>query len=450
MTYLATSINQSPVIADKAGVAVEDLRGKAVKYDENGAVVLAGAGDAPLGVGIMTNDKNIAAGEDVHIQIKDIALVRTGSAIAKGAELAAGADGKVVPAAGGDYVCAIAMEAASAADIYIKARLVNYKKAVAGVAVTGDTEMRDAIANAADGATITLTNDISITEKLSIDKSLTLDLNGKTISAASDIWAKSGTVTIKNGTVEAAGDAFIVGDYLGGKEKATGDASLVIGEGVTVRVTGDGCNCVYVRSSDHEATVTTSGELIATGKDAAAIQGNGISKGNVTVLGGKVVCENGTAIYHPQEGTLTISGGEVTGKVGIEIRAGELIITGGTVNGGIEEFPGLTANGNGTTATTGAAVVMSQHDTNKPLSATISGGALSGYYALYEEDVQDENGEGIDIHVTGGTFNGRVSSENVTGFVSGGLFSEIVTAEQCAEGFAPAPEPNENGYYTVA
>ena len=33
MTYLATSINDSAVITEKAGAALDDVRGKAVKYD---------------------------------------------------------------------------------------------------------------------------------------------------------------------------------------------------------------------------------------------------------------------------------------------------------------------------------------------------------------------------------------------------------------------------------
>ena len=126
MNYLATSINETPVITDKAGAKIEDVRGKAVKF-ANGAVVLAGAGETVLGVGIMTNDVNIEAGADVDIQIKDIGLVCAGAEIAKGAELSAGADGKFVTATAG-YVAAIALEAATAAGVYIKARLVGYTK----------------------------------------------------------------------------------------------------------------------------------------------------------------------------------------------------------------------------------------------------------------------------------------------------------------------------------
>ena len=126
MTYLATSINESPTIVEKAGAVLADVRGKAVKFAE-GAVVLAGAGEAVIGVGIMTNDENIAVGADVDIQIKDIGLVQAGEAFKKGAELAANAEGKFVTAASGNYVAAIALED-GVVGAYAKARLVSYKK----------------------------------------------------------------------------------------------------------------------------------------------------------------------------------------------------------------------------------------------------------------------------------------------------------------------------------
>ena len=127
MNYLATSINESPGITDKAGATIEDVRGKAVKYS-GGKIALAGAGEAVIGVGIMTNDKKTEVGADVDIQVKDIGLVCAGGEIAKGAELASDANGKFVTAASGNYVAAIALEDAASAGVYIKARLVSYKK----------------------------------------------------------------------------------------------------------------------------------------------------------------------------------------------------------------------------------------------------------------------------------------------------------------------------------
>ena len=120
MTYLATSINESPVIVEKAGALIADVRGKAVKFDTNGNIVLAGNGEAAIGVGIMTNDENITVGADVHVQIKDIGLVRAGAAVKKGDTLQADATGSLITASSGKAV-AIALDAATAAGVYIKA-----------------------------------------------------------------------------------------------------------------------------------------------------------------------------------------------------------------------------------------------------------------------------------------------------------------------------------------
>ena len=133
MTYLATSINNSAVISEKAGAVIADVRGKAVKYDTDGNVVLcSAAGEAAIGIGIMTNDETTTLGGDVDIQVKEIGLVLAGGAIAKGDELTTDANGKLVKAtAGGQYVIAVAMDSAAAADVYIKAQMVKYPKAAA-------------------------------------------------------------------------------------------------------------------------------------------------------------------------------------------------------------------------------------------------------------------------------------------------------------------------------
>lgn len=125
MNYLATSINESPVIVGTAAEAITDVRGHAVKFNASGQVVLAGEGDAPLGIGIMTSGDQgaIAQGEEITIQHKDIGLVAAGGAITAGANLSVGANGVFVTAGEDTAVVAIALEAAAATGQYIKAIL---------------------------------------------------------------------------------------------------------------------------------------------------------------------------------------------------------------------------------------------------------------------------------------------------------------------------------------
>lgn len=124
MNYLATSINESPVIVGTAASAITDVRGHAVKFDNNGNVVLCSAGDTPLGIGIMTmgDQGAVAANEEFTIQHKDIGYVAAGGEIAKGANLSVGANGVFVTASDSTVV-AIALEAAAASGQWIKAIL---------------------------------------------------------------------------------------------------------------------------------------------------------------------------------------------------------------------------------------------------------------------------------------------------------------------------------------
>ena len=126
--FISTGINDSPVITGKAAAAIENGAFLAAKFDENGNIVLAGAGDNALGLLIATTPENVAAGEDVTVQIKDIGLWRTGGAVAAGAELTPDANGAAVTAEEGEYVAAIALEAATAAGQVIKVQIVKSGK----------------------------------------------------------------------------------------------------------------------------------------------------------------------------------------------------------------------------------------------------------------------------------------------------------------------------------
>lgn len=126
--FISTSINDSPVITGKATAAINNGAFLAAKFDANGGIVLAGAGEKALGVLIATTPDAVAAGGDVTVQIKDIGLWKTGAAVAAGAELTSDANGAAVTAAAGNYVTAIALESATAAGQTIKVQIVKSGK----------------------------------------------------------------------------------------------------------------------------------------------------------------------------------------------------------------------------------------------------------------------------------------------------------------------------------
>ena len=153
--FLNHAINQSATIVGKAAAKLENPNLLAVKVDTNGAFALPAAGDLCIGI-VLADSDTIEAGDDVHVQIKDIGFWKTGAAVAAGAELAANAAGKAITATSGAFIMAIALEAASAADAIIKVQIVKagYKSggSVAPLTLAGLTDV--AISNVAGGDAI--------------------------------------------------------------------------------------------------------------------------------------------------------------------------------------------------------------------------------------------------------------------------------------------------------
>ena len=140
MSYNNAAINESPTISELAGAAMTSPAMKAVKYDSSGNIVFATAGALVAGLLLPSAEDSVASGDRVDVQIKDIGLWIAGAAVAKGAELASDANGKAVTAAAGDFIAAIALEAASAAGKVIKVQIVKlgYKPADLSTLTLGD------------------------------------------------------------------------------------------------------------------------------------------------------------------------------------------------------------------------------------------------------------------------------------------------------------------------
>lgn len=153
--FLNHAINQSATIVGKAAATIAAPALLAVKFDANGKFVLPSSGDPCIGIAL-ANSEEVKAGDQLHVQIKDIGFWKTGAAVAAGAELAANAAGKAITATSGAFIMAIALEAASAADAIIKVQIVKagYKSggSVAPLTLAGLTDV--AISNVAGGDAI--------------------------------------------------------------------------------------------------------------------------------------------------------------------------------------------------------------------------------------------------------------------------------------------------------
>ena len=154
--FISTGINDSPTIVGKAGIPMVNAALHAAKFNAQGEIVPAAAGDNAVGLFIASTPDNVAAGEDVTIQIKDVGLWVTGAAVLAGAEVAVNAAGQAITAAANAFIVGIALETATAAGQIIKVQIVKagYKNGgvVAPLTLAGLTDV--AIANLADGDSI--------------------------------------------------------------------------------------------------------------------------------------------------------------------------------------------------------------------------------------------------------------------------------------------------------
>lgn len=291
----------------------------------------------------------------------------------------------------------------------------------------------------ASGDTVTLSGDVTLSKGIEINGTVTLNLAGYTISASETGWDTS------------TGNDFLLAVKRNGNltiEDTAGTGAIKAGEieqvyaAIKMTVVNDG-------PAGSPASLTVKGGTLQ--GYYYGISGNGTRHNTViTVEGGTVEGTHGAGIYHPQEGTLTISGGTITGgETGVELRSGTLTITGGELSTTATEYKEI-ANSSGTTVS-GAALAISQHTTKKDINVSISGGTFTGPYAFSQTNVQStgETPPNITMAISGGNFTGNVKSANITDFISGGTFIEMDTTTDFETYVVDGMEKNENGEIVI-
>lgn len=111
--YNTTTINQSVTVVFPAGEDITDGAFRVVKLGVDSRILLAGAGDIPLGVIPGGVEDTVKTGEDISVQIKDISLCIAGGVIPAGAIVTCGADGKCAAAADSSPILGQAFDAAA-------------------------------------------------------------------------------------------------------------------------------------------------------------------------------------------------------------------------------------------------------------------------------------------------------------------------------------------------
>lgn len=307
------------------------------------------------------------------------------------------------------------------------------KFAVAKVGDSYSPSLASAVAAATDGQTITLLKDTALTSSISIEKNVTLDLGGKTLSRKGgmllDIY---GNVTIQNGTVAMTNTTGAGADIW-----VNQTAKLTVEKSATISAPSNSFAIAYYQDCT-AAEVTLKGTLTG---DGSGITVNGLITGTTTAnkltVDGATINVGGHGIYQAGNATTALNNSAITGATGAEVRAGNLTVTNSTITGN-GTFK-CEANGNGTT-TDGVGIAIAQHTTKLPINVTISGGTISGTYAVYESNPQTNDDDSIakvKLSITDGNFNGStaaVYSKDVKNFISGGLFSRTIDNPYCATG----------------
>ena len=296
------------------------------------------------------------------------------------------------------------------------------------------------------GEDIKLTENIEVNSTITLDKEVELDLNGKEIAFALNkyIYLKGGNLNITGTGILYEKSPYFSPIIIKGSEKVedVNYTTLTIGENVTIK----GWAGLFIDQNNSKAygvTVNVNGTTIGM-KDTSGASGAGIYlNGTITdsnnapvinISGTAKVKSEGLGIYAAGYGVWTIEdGASIEGNTGIEIRAGELNVNGGTIIGTAIPTE-TTPNGNGST-TAGAGIAVVQHTTKKAINVNIKNGTIKGYTAFYESNPQKNSVEdlaAINLNITGGTFEATsggtnsVYSEDFTAFITGGTFNSDV------------------------
>lgn len=309
-----------------------------------------------------------------------------------------------------------------------------------------------AINEAPAGSTVVLLKDRNeIGRAPDIRKNVTLDLNGKNLIFSSMTVAKGGNLTIKDsgngGTYSGTGANYSVYVKQGGvfnlesgtltnTSNANGTSNVVVRvEGGTAtnpaastanikggKIESKGTP-VFVR--DPGATVNVSGGKLK-GSGLACIAGNGtegMGGTTINVSGGTLTAKPyddtsaACGIYHPNEGTLNITGGtiNVTDGVGVLMRGGEMTMTGGEINATGDDASRTGSVGD-TNQKIGVSGVIFDRDANYPAVATTSikidgdakvSGAKAAVELINDNNVADAKSA---FKLKGGTYSSDVSA----------------------------------------
>lgn len=478
-----TTVNGGVIFGAAGGISIN--RGKLIVND--GTITSKGTGTTG-NWGDGTGNQQAAAinvnaaYEATAVEIKGGKITAEKDAIL----LTNGRDGTVA-VSGGTFSSEVKPEYCAAGFVPVENEGGTFGVKVAPAAKIGTVEyatLADAIAAAKDGETVLLLADTELTDYITVDKAVTLDLGGKTVTAnltskyafavTADVTFKNGAINItnNNGGISVAGKLTLVDvDITGAAVNAPllyliGSTETTIDKDSTVTATSSSANsypAILMEGSYADETITLNIYGSVSCKSMPAVQGNGADKATskINVYDGASVTSEKLVMYLPQICEVNISGGLVDGYCGVGIKSGTLNITGGTVRGhkNDADIGDQHSTTNGINYDGSAILIDSYIGYAGQVKVNISGDAV--VESLYSTAIREIGNDAsqtnmVALTVTGGTVKGASGKDAIlvrettrpTVSVSGGTFSSEVPADLCAKGYTSVK--NADGTYTVA
>ena len=323
------------------------------------------------------------------------------------------------------------------------------------------TDVSKAFAGAADGDTLILLKNTSVSKQLNVTKAITIDLGGHTLTNS---YAPSNggytlltraAVTMKNGTYTStkasARGIGAVADFT--LEKATLRAAGLVGLGCsapdatyTVKnstVIGNYAIANFVNNAKiniESSTITGTGTGIYHNGSYSGLRLTAADS-TITAAEGKTngIYVSGSTSTMASAGAqqVTLTNCTVSGGTAVEVKYTDLTLTDCTVTA-TAETPSYTQDDNGA-ATTGFAVVSTDNTTGATTPAPKGTITIQGANGSYKGQVGLASLETVKTDYA--------DFADTTYAVSGGSFTKAVLPEYCAKGFEPVA--NTDGTYTV-
>ena len=299
---------------------------------------------------------------------------------------------------------------------------------VAKIDGTGYATLEAAIEHVADGETIVMQQDVTLTNALKIKKTgeaFTIDLGKKTLTGRVNIM--SGTVTITNGKV--VGDQPL--NVYGSATSAANFSVLNIENDVVVNGKGDDKNSAVIFDCLNEAGENSNVGYGAVINISGTVYGTVFVSGNLGNDGhysdemrnsNIINVKNGAVIYTTMDQGIAMNGAavvniengaSVTGREAVGVKRGALNVNGGTLTAVGNKVDPVEGNTNGTEKSGAAISVTNTYNGHGNITVNVNGGTITSTNndAIYKGVTTGENfTTAPTFGVTGGTFSSDVSA----------------------------------------